>query len=305
LYKKPKLFIAGLFCYKIIEDMNKKYILYFAGFLFLLNIFCWREVFVLASNNDLKVIFFDVGQGDSIFIETPQKHQILIDGGPSSAVLQKLSERMPFWDKNIDLIILTHPDKDHYFGIMEVLKRYKVDYVLWTGVVKNSSDYGEWINLLEEKQKRKTKVLIAESGQIIKAGDALMNILYPFENVLGQEIKDVNDTSVVARLSFFDNSFLFVGDISSKIEKKLVQQKNNLFSDILKVGHHGSKYSTSEIFLENVLPEFAVISVGKNSYGHPTPEVLEKLNNIGAEVLRTDQKGDITILLNEKNIIIK
>lgn len=285
--------------------MNKKYILYFIGFLFLLNFFCWQEVFVLAKNNDLKVVFFDVGQGDSIFIETPQKHQILIDGGPSSAVLQKLSERMPFWDKTIDLIILTHPDKDHYFGIMEVLKRYKVDYVLWTGVVKNTPDYEEWVSLLEEKQKKGTKVLIAELGQTIIAGNAFMNILYPFESVLDQEIKDVNDTSIVSHLNFFEKSILFSGDISSKIEKKMVFEEINLFSSILKVGHHGSKYSTSDIFLENVLPEVAVISVGKNSYGHPTSEVLERLNNIGAEVLRTDQKGDITILLNKKNIIIK
>jgi competence protein ComEC len=229
----------------------------------------------------------------------------LIDGGPSSVVLQKLSERMSFWDKTIDLIILTHPEKDHYYGIMEVLKRYKVENILWTGILKNNSEYEKWVDLLEKEQIQGAKIITAKKGQIITAENVFIDILHPLESIKDQEIKDVNDTSVVARLSFFDNSFLFVGDISSKVEKKLFQEKNTLFSDVLKVGHHGSKYSTSDIFLENVKPKIAVISVGKNSYGHPTPEVLEILDKFGVEVLRTDQKGDITILSNGENIIIK
>ena len=135
--------------------MKKKYIFIFAGFLLALNVFAWKEVFSLTENNYLKVDFLDVGQGDSIFVETPQKHQILIDGGPDSTVLQKLSERMPFWDKDLNLVILTHPESDHMRGLMEVLQRYKVDYFLWTGIVRYTPEYKKLVEILDKKKNSK------------------------------------------------------------------------------------------------------------------------------------------------------
>lgn len=256
-----------------------------------LNFFAWQEVFKLESPQVLKVDFLDVGQGDSIFIETPQKHQILIDGGPNSNVLQKLADRMPFWDKEIDLIILTHPEKDHMAGILDVLQRYKVDYFLWTGIVKNNAENKKLVEILKEKNT--IKVLTASVGEKIKAGNAEIDILFPFVNLAGKEIKNTsNDDSVVTKLIFGKNSFLFTGDISSVAGKKL----ENISADVLKVAHHGSKYSTSDSFLENVRPEYAVISVGKNSYGHPTSEVLQRLKKYDIKVLRTDQFGDVNIL---------
>lgn len=288
--------------------MKKIYIIFFAGFLLALNIFCWKEVFVLTSDNDLKVKFFDVGQGDSAFIETPGLHQILIDGGPTSAVLAKLAENMPFWDRTIDLIILTHPEKDHMQGLIYVLKRYKADYILWTGIKKTSAEYNAWTDVLLKQEKMGAKIISAELGQKIKIGEVVIDILHPLENLSGKEPKNTNDTSVVSHFIFGENSFLFTGDISSSVEKELANSHElaNLKSDVLKVAHHGSKYSTSDLFLENVLPKIAVISDGKgNSYGHPTPEVLQRLADFGIQALRTDQKGDITILSDGSNLQIQ
>jgi competence protein ComEC len=284
--------------------MKKKYLLLFAGFLFALNIFCWQEVFVLASSNDLKVVFFDVGQGDSAFIETPKRHQILIDGGPGSTVLSKLAKNMPFWDRTLDLVILTHPESDHMQGLLDVLQRYKADYILWTGIKRTSAEYNAWINVLKNQEKIGTKIISAESGQKIKIGPAVIDILHPLENLSGKEPKNTNDTSVVSYLIYGSNSFLFTGDISNVAEKELIVSIENIDLDVLKVAHHGSKYSTSDIFLESVKPKIAVISVGKNSYGHPTPEVLQRLDDFEVKTLRTDQIRAITILSDGENLKI-
>jgi len=285
--------------------MSKKIFLYFIAILLLLNFFCWQEVFNLVKNGYiLKVYFLDVGQGDSIFIETPQKHQILIDGGPDSIVLEKLQKIMPATDRTIDLVILTHPEKDHMQGLIEVLQRYSVDYILWTGIIRDSPEYQKWISVLAEEQNQGAKIITAEFGQAITAGGVKIDILHPFEKLVGQEMEDSNDSSVVSRLFFGENVFLFTGDITTKTEQELMEEKMELRADILKVGHHGSKYSTAIEFLENISPEFAIISSGKNSYGHPTSEVLQRLKNFGIKVLRTDLDGDIKIISDGKNIII-
>ena len=272
--------------------------------LFFLNIISWIIVWDLNSAQALEVNFLNVGQGDATFMVSPQNHQILIDGGPDSTILEKLAKEMPFWDRTIDLIILTHPEKDHLTGLIEVLKRYKIENILWTGVVRDTSEYREWLNLIE---KEGAQIKIAKAGQKIKLSplnpdkSIYFDILLPFADVSGQEIKNSNDTSIVTKLVFKNTAFLFTGDISSNGEEKLISANLRLESDVLKVSHHGSKYSTSENFLENVLPEIAVIQVGENSYGHPTPEVLERLEKFGIKVLRTDLNGDIKIISNGKD----
>lgn len=277
--------------------MPKKIILFIAALLFFLNIICWKEVFALTAKPYLMVDFLDVGQGDSFFIETPGMQHILIDGGPDSSVLKKLAEIMPFWDKEIDLVILTHPDSDHLTGLIDVLQKYKVDNIVWTGIQRSGDTYQEWLKLLAQQQKNGAKIMIAESDEEIKAGDVSIDILHPSSSLQGQFFKEANDTCVVSRLLYGKNSFLFAADITSNVEQELADDKSDLQSDVLKVAHHGSKYSTSDIFLSAVKPKIAVISVGaKNTYGFPTPEVLQRLQKFGIKVFRTDEDGDVKMI---------
>ena len=281
---------------------NKKIVWIVLGVLIGANVLVLIIVWELSKAGDLEVVFFDVGQGDSIFIETKDGFQILIDGGPDLSVLEKLGQEMPFYDRTIDLVILTHPDHDHIFGLLEVLKRYQVKNILWTGVVKDTDEYKEWEKLIKEEG---ANIIIAQAGQKIicslqkthdrgnSAMGIFLNILYPLESLEGQEVEDSNDTSIVAQLVFNDNSFLLTGDISKKIESKLIDQNQELDSDILKVAHHGSKTSTSPEFLQAVSPETAVISVGENQWGHPSEEVLQRLEQFGIDILITKELGDI------------
>ena len=277
-----------------------------------LNLLAWIAVYDLRPQG-LEVTFFDVGQGDAAFIETPERQQILIDGGPNGQViLEKLGKEMPFWDRTIDWVILSHPEKDHLAGLLEVLKSYKVENILWTGVMRNTAEYKEWVRLIKEEG---ANIFIAKAGLLILAGQTLSTpgvssstpgvyarsglfVLYPFESLEGEELKDSNDTSIVARLVFGETSFLFTGDATKSVEKELVLdsvKRKQLDSDVLKVGHHGSKTSTSKGFVEAVSPEIAVISAGKNNfYGHPHQEVLDNLK--GVQILRTDLDGDIKIV---------
>ena len=275
--------------------IDKELRIYFLIALLYFNVLAWLAVFDL-SQNDLEIVFFDVGQGDSIFIETPSKHQILIDGGPDSSVLEKLGQNMAFYDRTIDLIVLTHPDHDHLAGLIEVLNDYRVENILWTGVIKETAEFDEWKRLIGEEG---AKIVIAEAGQkIVCLGETdltEMVILHPFENLEGQTMKNVNNTSIVIQLCFEEIKVLLTGDINSSVEKSLIK-KNSLQSDVLKIAHHGSKISSSEDFLREVLPQLAVISVGAdNSYGHPDSAVLELLSQYGIKPLRTDQDGDIKI----------
>ena len=252
------------------------------GLWFLLgaNIFAWQYI---VQSGGAKVIFFDVGQGDAIFIETKEGYQILIDGGPSRAVLGKLSKQLPFWDNSLDLVILTHPEKDHLAGLIGVLESYKVDMILWTGIKNETALFEDWEKALEAEG---AKVIVANAPQRI---GSYGEVLYP---AAGVQERELNDTSIVTRWIIGNTSFLLTGDITRKIEKKLISL--NIASSVLKVAHHGSKTSSSMEFLREVNPNIAVIQVSeRNSYGHPDPNILKRLNDLGISVLQTSEEGDI------------
>ncbi len=222
--------------------LQRKFILLILGILVLSNTFVWTIVYGLNKSQLLEVNFFDVGQGDAIFIEIGD-YQILIDGGPSSIILEKLGQEMDFWDRTIDLIILTHPEHDHIAGLIEVLKRYNVESILWTGTLRDTAEYREWIRLIENED---SNVKIAEAGQKIITPNLFFEILHPSESLEGQNIKNTNNASIIVHLIFNNNSFLFTGDVYKSIEKKLVEQGGYIDSDVLKIAHHGSKTSTSK-----------------------------------------------------------
>ena len=273
---------------------NKKFVLGVLIGLLIFNILAWFVVYDLSKIRYLEVIFFDVGQGDAIFIKTPQGHQILIDGGPDSVILEKLGKELPFYDRAIDLVILSHPESDHLTGLLDVLRSYKVKNILWTGVIRDTGTFRKWQELIE---KEKAEIFLAKAGQKITIGKTSFEILFPFENLENKSIKDSNNTSIILRLNLGESSFLFTGDIYKSAERELLSLAKQLDTDVLKVGHHGSKTSTAEEFIIVVSPEIAVISVGRNnSYGHPHQETLDTLEKYGIRIFRTDLNGDIKII---------
>lgn len=270
--------------------------------LFILAILIWLALLSEKPSDYLTVNFLDVGQGDAIFIEAPNHNQVLIDGGPGSAVLSQLGAIMPFYDREIDLLVSTHPDSDHLSGLVDVLEQYKVNQVLTTGVKGKTKEFEKWEEVLKDKN---IMVEIARAGQVIKVSENIsLNILSPDEDLDGKAAEDLNDTSIVGRLVYGDLEIMLTGDAEKKTEEELINGGGSLDSDILKVGHHGSKSSTSAEFLREVSPEAAVIQVGANNrYRHPSREVLERLK--GIPIYRTDQNGRIEVKSNGNGYTIR
>ncbi len=258
-----------------------------------------------ASQKDglLRVYFFDIGQGDSIFIETPSGRQILVDGGPDNKILSKLGEVMPFYDRDIDMVVVSHPHADHIVGLLDVLERYEVKNIVEAKESYNSSEFGAWEESIKNENMNNIEAI---AGKIIDLGDGVtLTILHPFESVVGDNPKNPHDDVVVTMLRYKDLDVMLTGDMEEKVERRLILTGENLDSDVLKVGHHGSKTSTSEEFLSAVSPGVAVIQVGaKNRYGHPSPEVLNRLKNFGIKYYRNDVGGDIKLISNGTDFTI-
>ncbi len=246
----------------------------------------------------LKIYFFDVGQGDSIFIEAPNGNQVLIDGGPDNSVLSELGKIMPFYDKDIDLVVLTHSDADHVTGLIEVLERYEVENIVYSNIVRKSSLYNAWQEAVAEER---ADIVDPVAGKIIDLGnDVRLAILHPAESLDGANKEKVNNDSVVLILKYGETEVLLTGDIEKQTERSVVLNGMSVDTDILKVAHHGSKTSTIEEFLTAVSPEVAIIQVGKNRYGHPTSEVLNRLENFGIKYYRTDLDGTVKVTSDGK-----
>ncbi|MBU3918599.1 MBL fold metallo-hydrolase [Patescibacteria group bacterium] len=268
--------------------------------LLFLNVFSWSVIFHFSQANGLEVYFLDIGMGDSIFIQADSGHQILIDGGPDDRVIKKMEERMPFWDRTIDLIILTHPDKDHMFGLIEVLERYKVENILWTGIKTDTLLAGEWEEAIQNEG---AKIWIAEQDLNIKISKyQYINLLYPFEKLEGREISDKNNSSIVLVLNSNGHRILFTGDAEKKVEQWLIDNDSDLNAQILKVSHHGSKTGSSLQFLETVQPDIAIICASSdNQYGFPHEETLANLNESGITILQTSNYKKDICFIQKKN----
>ena len=263
--------------------------------------------FVVHSQQDrqnLEVVFMDVGQGDAILIKTPYEQNILIDGGPDSSVLSQLGGNLAFFDKEIDLVILTHPHSDHVAGLVEVLRRYQVDQVMMTGVVHTAPDY---LAFWDEIKNKNIPVEIAkEQKDLVFGEDLVLKILYPWQDLSGQEVEELNNSSIVAKLVYKNQSFLLTGDAEAAVEEDLIQSGIDITADVLKVGHHGSKYSSIPEFLNLVNPQYAVIQVGAdNDFGHPHLRTLQNLGKQKMQILRNDLDGSIVFIADGQNLQIK
>lgn len=271
------------------QNVNK-IIFPFFGLIVIANLLLGGLIFFEFQDHKLEFYVFDVGQGDAMLIRTPNRIDILIDGGPDNSVVYKLGKYLPFYDRTIDLMILSHPHADHINGLIEVMKRYQVKHILTTGIVYASPQYRVW---QEQISKNNITVQIIESPRIISLDkDVYLNIIFPDQSFLDKKIKNLNNASIVVQLIYGDTSVMLTGDLEE--EELLVNQNLDLKSDILKVGHHGSDNANDIEFLKNVNPTYATISAGTdNKFGHPHQQTLANLLQVGAQILRTDLLGDL------------
>lgn len=241
----------------------------------------------------LKVHFLDVGQGDAVLIDYLGGYQVLIDAGPSGEkLLKQLGQVLPPGDKKIEIALLTHPDKDHLAGFLDLLDNFQVDLFLTNGQKADSGTFSAFEEKLKEKEIKRETVY---EGSVWSIGRDLEFQVFNPDSEMGEEKGEKNEQSVVLRMEFGQNSFLFAADAERVTEVDLLSDGEIGPVDWLKVAHHGSKNATTEEFLAAAQPEKAIISVGKNSYGHPTQEVLSRLEKAGAEIFRTDQHGTISV----------
>ncbi len=281
------------------KKIKKQFKYWLLGALALLTLFVWYAV-LAETRSGLTVAFLDVGQGDAVFIEAPNGNQILLDAGPNNAVLRELPKLMPFYDRSIDMIIESHPDKDHVAGLVETARRYDIGLAMEPGVKSNSAAYKELNKAISEKKIQ--KILARRGMRINMGGGAVLDILLPDRDVSGV---DANTASIVAKLVYGNTSFMLTGDLPKAMEKYLVSLEGEfLKSDVLKIGHHGSRTSTSEIFLAAVSPSYAIISAGAgNRYGHPHRETIDLLSRFKIPILNTIKRGTIKMESDGKEIV--
>ncbi len=248
----------------------------------------------LQPDGRLHAYVFDVGQGDSLLLISPSGKTVLIDGGPDLSLLEHLGNSLPFLQRTIDLLVLTHPDSDHIAALPELLRRYDVEQVLLSGVRHASARYMAFLDLLAEKR---ISVMFADPATDIDIGDGVvLDTLWPPKGTAGTEPDPANNSSVVFRVLSPDGNLLLAGDIERQAERALLATGADLRAGVLKVPHHGSRTSSSTGFLLAVAPDTAVISVGEdNSFGHPHEEITQRYAALGIDVRSTAQEG--TILL--------
>jgi competence protein ComEC len=252
------------------------------------NIFAWYYV-VSGGQSNLDVYFLDVGQGDSELVVLPGGVQVLIDGGSDKGVLFELSKVLPKTDRYIDLVVMTHAQLDHFGGLYDVVERYKIGAFIAPDREGESDAWDDFIRLINEKE---IPVVLVGAGDLISFKDSSLAVLSPNEEFLKND--EINESSVVLGLDSEGVKVLFTGDIGFETENYLVDTYD-IDTDILKVGHHGSKFSTGLNFLAEATPRISVIEVGKNRFGHPTGVVLSRLQSVGSSIYRTDQDGTVHI----------
>lgn len=254
----------------------------------------------------VNITFLDIGQGDATFIEFADGQQMLIDCAIDGRVLESLAGVMPFFDKTLDYLVITHPDKDHYGGCEDVLERFEVSTIIYNGFRReNNSTWRSFWDAIVEEQAEYVGIDVANIWEI---ASSTITFLYPDHEIavdpnIPNEKKEANnnDMSIVMKLSYGEMDVLFTGDAEEALEQYLVYAYGDVLDvEILKMGHHGSARSSIEEFIEVVTPEEAIASAGEgNRYGHPSPRAIKRLERAGAHIWRTDTQGDIMVTLYE------
>ena len=249
-----------------------------------------------------RLVACDVGQGDGMLLVSPSGKQIVVDGGPGTKIVDCLSQNMPFWDRTVELVVATHAQKDHMEGLLEVMARYKVKMIAETKVNNGSELYREWEKAVKEEE---AKVYIAKKGDRLKIDRLTLDILWPDAQKLNSwqmtSPSDLNESAIVLRTNYGQFCVYLTADIPKETLQGLVDKK----CQILKISHHGSKTGTNTEIINEVSPRLAIIQVGKNSYGHPTKEVIDLLTSKAVKILRNDTNGIIKITSDDKSFKAK
>jgi beta-lactamase superfamily II metal-dependent hydrolase len=261
-----------------------------------LDVLVWLRIASGAPRAAGEIHFLDVGQGDAILVVLPGGIKILTDAGPDSRVRRELENALPEGDRYLDLVLITHPQLDHFGGLAELLRSYEFGALLWNGRAGEGGSADSWRELFREVQARNIPAVRLAKGDKIHAAASEIQILSPDKTLLASA--ELNDTGLIELVKTPAFKFLSMADTDLNIESRLVQDFD-LSADVLKVGHHGSKYSSGEEFLRRVRPRVAVISAGRgNRYGHPAPEAIARLKAAGAAIFRTDKNGSVSLYLN-------
>lgn len=259
---------------------------------------------LLIADPRLAVSVFDVGQGDAILVQCGRR-QVLVDGGPDASVLAGLGRAMPLFDRDIDAVVLTHPHADHFIGLIAVLSRYRVRRLLVSRMEGEAPEFAAFVRAASRAGLAPVRL---RAGDALAVGDCgAADILWP-EDDRAAATKDPNAASVVLRLHPASpagpgDAVLLMGDATADVERRLLARGADVRADVLKVGHHGSRFSTTPEFLSAVRPRYAAVSVGKNSYGHPAWTTLRRLESAGVAVFRTDRDGGVRFVFTPGGVL--
>lgn len=251
---------------------------------------------VVSNSDTLKVYITDVGQADSILIRDGN-YNMLIDAGNNSDGEKLVKYYKELGITSFKYVFASHPHEDHIGGMDDIINNFDIENFYMPDKLSTTKTFEDMLDTLERKN---LKYIVPKVNDKLSLNNSNIDVIY-----VGSDESDINDSSIVLKLNYFSNSFLFTGDLGSNKEKEILNSGANIKADVLKVGHHGSSYSTASSFLDKVNPSFAAISVGKNNiYKHPASSTLEKLNKKGIKVYRTDLDGTILFESNGKDISV-
>ncbi len=255
----------------------------------------------------LSVSFLNVGQGDAALVQK-DNFQIIIDGGPDDSILSRISDLMPPMDRKIELVVLTHPHADHLIGINQLMDRYEIGEILSTGVISSSSQYIEFLEKIKIKKIPFNVPKIGDRRQF--AANASIAFIWPGDQFVSKSTSNLNDTSLVSKICYFDNCVLSLGDLEKNGQQAMLEYyekvgKIDIFqSEIIKVPHHGSSNALLPRLYEISTPKTVIVMAGKdNQFGHPHQAVIDYFNQASIEILRTDKTDDnVNFILNNDKI---
>lgn len=283
-------------------ENNLSHLIIFA--LVVLDLLTWQGIISGRGAESPELYFLDVGQGDSELLVLPGGVKILTDSGPNQKVVGSLEKVLDPNDRYIDLAVITHPQLDHFNGFNDILSRYQIGAFIFNGRT-DAAAIGEWETLMNKIKEKKIPLIVLASGDKIHFRENQVEIISPNRDFI--QSAELNDTGLVELVKTPDFRALLTADIGANVENYLLKRfsAEDLQVSILKVGHHGSKFSSSEDFLKAVEPRVAIIEVGsKNRYGHPTKEALERLKSSTNLIFRTDQSGNIKIVVEDNKLKI-